>query len=94
MRFESFTPTTGGLRLSRWKRVARNLRKGLNTASFTLSSSTISRAIKFIQAEQRADGSWFGSWGVCFTYAAWFGLEGLACGGESYENRYARDIAV
>jgi hypothetical protein len=22
---------------------------------------------------QRGDGSWYGSWGVCFTYAIWFG---------------------
>ena len=29
----------------------------------------------------RDDGLWYGSWGVCFTYAAWFGVEGLvACG--------------
>lgn len=31
---------------------------------------------------QRADGSWYGSWGVCFTYGIWFGLEALAAVGE------------
>ena len=31
---------------------------------------------------QRPDGSWYGSWGVCFTYAAWFGVAGLAEMGE------------
>ena len=27
----------------------------------------------YLLREQRPDGSWYGSWGVCFTYAAWFG---------------------
>ena len=26
---------------------------------------------------QRPDGSWYGSWGVCFTYGTWFGIEAL-----------------
>lgn len=33
---------------------------------------------------QRPDGSWYGNWGVCFTYGTWFGCEGLAAVGESY----------
>ena len=28
---------------------------------------------RYILAEQRPDGSWYASWGVCFTYGAWFG---------------------
>jgi lanosterol synthase/cycloartenol synthase len=36
---------------------------------------------KFIKSIQRRDGSWYGSWAVAFTYATWFGIEGLiACG--------------
>ena len=31
---------------------------------------------------QRDDGSWYGSWGCCFTYAGWFGIEGLVDSGE------------
>ncbi|CAN6880492.1 unnamed protein product [Brassica oleracea] len=27
---------------------------------------------------QEADGSWYGSWVVCYTYATWFSLGGLA----------------
>lgn len=44
------------------------------------------RAIQYIRDAQRPDGSWYGSWGICFTYAGWFALESLACVGESYEN--------
>ncbi|CAO2647397.1 Nn.00g083190.m01.CDS01 [Neocucurbitaria sp. VM-36] len=44
------------------------------------------RAVSYIRAAQRADGSWYGSWGICFTYAGMFALESLACGGETYAN--------
>jgi lanosterol synthase len=45
-----------------------------------------SRAVDYIRRAQRPDGSWYGSWGICFTYAGWFALESLACVGETYEN--------
>ncbi|KAF2113818.1 terpenoid cyclases/protein prenyltransferase alpha-alpha toroid [Lophiotrema nucula] len=44
------------------------------------------RAIDYIRRAQRPDGSWYGSWGICFTYAGFFALESLACAGETYEN--------
>jgi len=44
------------------------------------------RAVNYIKKAQFADGSWYGSWGICFTYAAWFALESLASIGETYEN--------
>ncbi|PGH09413.1 hypothetical protein AJ80_07688 [Polytolypa hystricis UAMH7299] len=44
------------------------------------------RAADYIRRVQRPDGSWYGSWGVCFTYAAMFALESLATVGETYEN--------
>ncbi len=43
-------------------------------------------ALKYIRKAQRADGSWYGSWGICFTYAGMFALESLASIGENYEN--------
>jgi len=33
------------------------------------------RAIDFILNKQREDGSWYGGWGVCFTYGTMFGVE-------------------
>jgi len=46
----------------------------------------ITRAVAWIRTNQRADGSWYGSWGICFTYAGFFALESLATQGETYAN--------
>ena len=40
----------------------------------------------FMKSIQRPDGSWYGSWGVCFTYGTWFGIEGLLAAGESVDS--------
>lgn len=37
---------------------------------------------KFIASIQRDDGSWYGSWAVCFTYGTWFGIRGLLAAGK------------
>jgi lanosterol synthase len=42
------------------------------------------KAADYIRRAQRSDGSWYGSWGICFTYAAMFALESLATVGETY----------
>ncbi|KAL6335619.1 hypothetical protein AAG906_030755 [Vitis piasezkii] len=46
----------------------------------------ISKAAKFIEDIQAPDGSWYGSWGVCFTYGGWFGIKGLIAAGNTYNN--------
>ncbi|XVF23289.1 hypothetical protein REPUB_Repub13aG0024000 [Reevesia pubescens] len=46
----------------------------------------IGRAVEFIEEIQAANGSWYGSWGVCFTYAGWFGIKGLSAAGRTYNN--------
>lgn len=45
---------------------------------------TIERAKGFIEKSQRPDGSWYGSWAICFTYAIFFALESLATVGQTY----------
>ncbi|KAL8716522.1 MAG: hypothetical protein Q9225_006159, partial [Loekoesia sp. 1 TL-2023] len=48
--------------------------------------NVIDRAVSWILKDQRADGSWYGSWGICFTYAGMFALESLASVGRTYSN--------
>jgi squalene/oxidosqualene cyclase-like protein len=43
--------------------------------------SAIQRGKQYLLAEQREDGSFEGSWGICFTYGTWFGIEGLKAAG-------------
>lgn len=47
-------------------------------------AKALQRGEKYILSIQRKDGSWYGSWGVCFTYGAWFGCEALAALGHTY----------
>ncbi|XP_044464572.1 cycloartenol synthase 2-like [Mangifera indica] len=44
---------------------------------------SIAKAVKFIESIQQPDGSWYGSWGVCFTYGTWFGIKGLVSSGKT-----------
>lgn len=44
--------------------------------------NAVTRGRNFLKSIQRDDGSWYGSWAVCFTYATWFGIEGLRLCGE------------
>lgn len=46
----------------------------------------IKQAARFIEKIQEADGSWYGSWAVCFTYGTWFGVKGLVAAGKRYDN--------
>uniref|UniRef100_A0A7N0TAK0 Terpene cyclase/mutase family member n=1 Tax=Kalanchoe fedtschenkoi TaxID=63787 RepID=A0A7N0TAK0_KALFE len=46
----------------------------------------IKGAAQYIEDIQMADGSWYGNWGVCFTYGTWFALGGLAAAGKNYNN--------
>ena len=43
--------------------------------------TAIRRGERFLRKCQRSDGSWEGSWGVCFTYGTWFGVRGLRATG-------------
>ncbi len=41
------------------------------------SSACIQSLAEFKKNLQREDGSWYGSWAVCFTYGTWFAIEAL-----------------
>jgi squalene/oxidosqualene cyclase-like protein len=38
---------------------------------------SIQQGIRYILSQQRPDGSWYGSWAVCFTYGTWFAVEAI-----------------
>jgi squalene/oxidosqualene cyclase-like protein len=46
-------------------------------------AAALRRGEHFLRSRQRADGSWEGSWAVCFTYGTWFGVAGLLAAGAS-----------
>ncbi|CAJ2665194.1 unnamed protein product [Trifolium pratense] len=46
----------------------------------------IAKAADYIESIQLADGSWYGSWGICFTYGTWFGIKGLIAAGKRYKD--------
>ncbi|KAM6552668.1 hypothetical protein CsatB_013430 [Cannabis sativa] len=46
----------------------------------------ITKAVHFIEHSQLPDGSWYGNWGICFTYGTWFAIKGLAVVGKTYNN--------
>lgn len=49
-------------------------------------SRCIERSVLYLLRSQYSEGGWLGSWGVCFTYATTFALQGLACVGRSEQS--------
>ncbi|GLT80316.1 hypothetical protein SLA2020_517620 [Shorea laevis] len=47
---------------------------------------SIARAAHYLEETQKPDGSWYGCWGICYTYGTWFAVEGLAACGRTYHN--------
>lgn len=47
---------------------------------------TIRKAVDFVGNSQREDGTWYGAWAICFTYATFFALQSLEAVGEQYHN--------
>ena len=52
------------------------------------------RGRDFLLSIQRPDGSWYGSWAICFTYGTWFGVKGLLATGSTYDSCPALRKAV
>nr|WGT93812.1 taraxerol synthase [Codonopsis lanceolata] len=50
---------------------------------------SVARAIRYLEENQGADGSWYGFWGVCFIYGTFFALRGLSSAGMTYDNSQA-----
>ena len=53
----------------------------------------VKRGAEFLRKRQRADGSWEGAWGICFTYGTWFGVSGLASQADPQHDQALRRAA-
>ncbi|NOT10331.1 MAG: terpene cyclase/mutase family protein [Methylococcaceae bacterium] len=55
----------------------------------------ISSGLNFILKQQKPDGSWYGGWAVCFTYATWFGVEALSkARGKGYHDDAVLSVSI
>ncbi|XP_035814935.1 achilleol B synthase isoform X4 [Zea mays] len=45
----------------------------------------INNAAMFIENKQRKDGSWYGTWGICFICGTFFAIKGLVATGRTYD---------
>ncbi|OEH93272.1 squalene--hopene cyclase [Bacillus solimangrovi] len=53
----------------------------------------IKRGIKWMENDQRKDGSWYGRWGICYIYGTWSALTGLrACGVSTQSNTIKKAV--
>lgn len=57
-------------------------------------TKAIDRAIAFIRNKQAEDGSYFGSWAICYTYGAWFAIEALTQYHEENKLNYHNDETI
>lgn len=46
----------------------------------------IEDAALFLENKQKKDGSWYGTWAICFTYGTMFAVRGLVAAGRTYDN--------
>jgi squalene-hopene/tetraprenyl-beta-curcumene cyclase len=63
----------------------------MGTAGYGMDFGRARRALEFVKKTQRADGSWWGRWGVNFVYGTWSVLAGLRSIGEDMQAPYVRN---
>ncbi len=62
--------------------VSSRVLEALMAAGTEAVSPAVRRAVRFVLAEQEADGSWYGRWGCNYLYGTWLAATGLAHAGE------------
>jgi squalene-hopene/tetraprenyl-beta-curcumene cyclase len=64
--------------------------EALGHLGFCPDEPAAARAIRFVQASQQRDGSWYGRWGVNYLYGTWSVLAGLRSIGEEMGQPYIK----
>ncbi|CAF3793149.1 unnamed protein product [Adineta steineri] len=80
----SYTECTSACIQALWKFRSQTIYSNYRRKEIDIS---IKRGIEFIKKQQKIDGSWYGSWAVCFTYGTWFAIEALITVGESPKSK-------
>ena len=73
--------------------VTAHMLEALGLLGFDHSHRAVARGYRFLRAEQEADGSWFGRWGVNHIYGTAAVLPALAAIGEDMSQDYVRRAA-
>jgi squalene/oxidosqualene cyclase-like protein len=73
--------------------LARYSKLQLESARTERIERAIEKGRRFLLKRQRADGSWIGSWGICFTYGTWFAISGLRAAGLAADSEPIRRAA-
>ncbi|MBI5247087.1 MAG: squalene--hopene cyclase [Elusimicrobia bacterium] len=66
----------------------------LGYCGYDASYSAAAKAIRFVKAEQEADGSWYGRWCVNYIYGTWQAVRGLVAIGENPNAAYIQRAAA
>lgn len=62
----------------------------LGSIGYDRTYPNVQKAIDLVKAEQEADGSWFGRWGVNYIYGTWQALRGLKAIGASMQEPWVQ----
>jgi squalene-hopene/tetraprenyl-beta-curcumene cyclase len=66
----------------------------LGGLDYGIDYAPVRRAVAFLEAEQEADGSWYGRWGIHYLYGTWCALCGLSAIGYDMESPRIRRAAA
>jgi len=64
-----------------------------NYTTLSKNHPLIKKAIGWLWKDQRKDGSWYGRWGICYTYGTWAAITGLRAVGVSNSDPHIQKAA-
>jgi sporulenol synthase len=52
-----------------------------NYTNLSWNHMAVKKAVRWLEKNQRSDGSWYGRWGICYLYGTWSAVTGLVAVG-------------